>query len=107
MVREDNYLCRMEVSPALIEKLSHLSRLEFSDLEKEEIRGDLEKMIAFVEKLNELNLDEVKPLLHIPEEVNVLREDEVRGELSRQEALNNAPRTDGTFFHVPKMIRQD
>ena len=48
-------------------------------------------MISFVEKLNELNLDGVEPLLHMSDEVNVLREDEIKGSVSREEALRNAP----------------
>ena len=62
-------------------------------------------MIAFVEKLNELELDGVEPLLHMSEEVNVLREDEVKGSVSRDEALKNAPLHDDQFFKVPKVIK--
>jgi aspartyl-tRNA(Asn)/glutamyl-tRNA(Gln) amidotransferase subunit C len=62
-------------------------------------------MIGFVEKLNELNLDGVQPLLHMSEEVNVLREDEVKGSVSREEALKNAPEHDSKFFKVPKVIK--
>lgn len=96
----------MEVNSSLIEKLSTLSRLQFNEMEKEEIREDLQRMIHFVEKLNELNLDGVEPLLHIPEENNVLRDDVVKGELSREQALKNAPDQDGEFFRVPKVIQK-
>lgn len=90
----------------MIEKLSHLSRLKFSDAEKAGIKKDLQNMIGFVEKLNELNLEGVDPLLHISEEVNVLREDEVKGSISREEALKNAPVHDEQFFKVPKVIKK-
>lgn len=96
----------MEVNDALVEKLAHLSRLEFSGSEKQEIKNDLQKMIAFVKKLNELNLEGVEPLLHMSDEVNVLREDEVKGSISREEALKNAPQHDGKFFKVPKVIKK-
>jgi aspartyl-tRNA(Asn)/glutamyl-tRNA(Gln) amidotransferase subunit C len=96
----------MEVNSSLIEKLSTLSRLQFNEMEKEEIRLDLQRMIHFVEKLNELNLVGVKPLLHIPEENNVLREDVVKGELTREMALKNAPEQNGEFFLVPKVIQK-
>lgn len=89
----------------MVDKLAHLSRLKFNDDEKAEIKKDLQNMIAFVEKLDELNLEGVKPLLHISEEVNVLREDEVKGSISREEALKNAPLHDGQFFKVPKVIK--
>jgi aspartyl-tRNA(Asn)/glutamyl-tRNA(Gln) amidotransferase subunit C len=95
----------MEVNDALIDKLAHLSRLEFSGSEKQEIKNDLQRIIAFVEKLNELNLEGVEPLLHMSEEINVLREDEVKGSISREEALKNAPAHDGKFFKVPKVIK--
>lgn len=95
----------MEVNDAMVDKLAHLSRLKFNDDEKAEIKKDLQNMIAFVEKLDELNLEGVKPLLHISEEVNVLREDEVKGSISREEALKNAPLHDGQFFKVPKVIK--
>ncbi len=96
----------MDVTPSLIEKLSTLSRLQFNEMEKEEIRQDLQRMIHFVEKLNELNLEGVEPLLHISDENNVLRNDEVRGELTREQALKNAPEQNGEFFLVPKVIQK-
>ena len=95
----------MEVNDAMIEKLAHLARLEFNDAEKEEIKHDLQRMITFVEKLNELNLEGVEPLLHMSDEVNVLREDEIEGSISREEALKNAPFHDEQFFKVPKVIK--
>ena len=63
-------------------------------------------MIAFVEKLNELDLEDVEPLLHMSDEINVLREDEVKGSISREEALKNAPQHDEQFFKVPKVIKK-
>ncbi|MFI5129311.1 MAG: Asp-tRNA(Asn)/Glu-tRNA(Gln) amidotransferase subunit GatC [Chitinophagales bacterium] len=95
----------MEVNDALIEKLAHLARLEFNDAEKEEIKHDLQRMISFVEKLNELNLEGVEPLVHMSDEVNVLREDEIKGSISREEGLKNAPSHDEQFFKVPKVIK--
>ena len=94
----------MEVNDALVDKLANLARLSFDDTEKKEIRKDLEKMIGFVEKLNELDLDHVEPLLHMSEEVNVLREDEMKGSIDRDTALRNAPQQNGQFFLVPKVI---
>jgi aspartyl-tRNA(Asn)/glutamyl-tRNA(Gln) amidotransferase subunit C len=96
----------MEVNDAMVDKLAHLSRLQFNDAEKQEIKTDLQRMIAFVEKLNELDLDGVEPLLHMSDEVNVLREDEVKGSVSREEALKNAPLHDEQFFKVPKVIKK-
>ncbi|HQV85294.1 MAG: Asp-tRNA(Asn)/Glu-tRNA(Gln) amidotransferase subunit GatC [Chitinophagaceae bacterium] len=96
----------MEVNDKLVDKLAHLSRLQFNESEKTEIKNDLQRMIGFVEKLNELKLDGIEPLLHMSEEVNVLREDEIKGSVSREEALKNAPLHDEQFFKVPKVIKK-
>jgi aspartyl-tRNA(Asn)/glutamyl-tRNA(Gln) amidotransferase subunit C len=96
----------MEVNDAMIDKLAHLARLKFDEAEKQEIKTDLQRMIVFVEKLNELDLDGVEPLLHMSDEVNVLREDEIKGSVSRSEALKNAPSHDEQFFKVPKVIKK-
>lgn len=96
----------MEVNDALVENLARLSRLQFNDSEKAEIKKDLQRMIHFVEKLNELDTGGVEPLLHMSSNVNVLREDIEEGSVSRAEGLKNAPSTDGVFFKVPKVINK-
>lgn len=96
----------MDVNDDLINNLAQLARLEFNDAEREEIKNDLQKMIAFIDKLNELDTSGVEPLLHMSENINVLREDEVKGSISRDEALRNAPLHDGQFFKVPKVIKK-
>lgn len=90
----------------MVDKLAHLARLKFNEEEKQDIKTDLQRMITFVEKLNELDLDNVEPLLHMSQEINVLREDEVKGSITRDEALKNAPAHDEAFFKVPKVIRK-
>jgi aspartyl-tRNA(Asn)/glutamyl-tRNA(Gln) amidotransferase subunit C len=94
----------MEVNDKMIRDLANLSRLEFNEQETKDIKKDLEKMIRFVEKLNELDTSGVEPLLHMSANLNILREDEVSGSVSREEALKNAPDQDGRFFRVPKVI---
>jgi aspartyl-tRNA(Asn)/glutamyl-tRNA(Gln) amidotransferase subunit C len=96
----------MEVNNALVEKLANLSRLKFDDTQKESIKTDLQNMIQFVEKLNELDTTGVEPLLHMSDNVNILREDEVKGSIDRTEGLKNAPVQDGVFFKVPKVIKK-
>jgi aspartyl-tRNA(Asn)/glutamyl-tRNA(Gln) amidotransferase subunit C len=95
----------MEVNDALVSKLSHLAKLDFNTAEKEEIKNDLQRMISFVEKLNELDTTGVEPLLHMSDEINVFRDDEVKGSVTREEALKNAPLHDEQFFKVPKVIK--
>jgi len=96
----------MEVNDLLIDNLAKLSHLSFNEQEKKEIRADLQEMISFIEKLKEVNTDGVAPLLHMSSNVNMLREDVVQGSVRREEALKNAPETDGTFFKVPKVIKK-
>lgn len=96
----------MEVNDELVNNIAKLARLEFKDDEKEEIKLDLQKMIAFIEKLNELDTTGVEPLLHMSENVNVLREDEVKGSIAREEAFLNTPNHDEQFFKVPKVIKK-
>ena len=102
----NSYICPMEVNDALVDKLANLARLKFDAAEKEEIKNDLQRMISFVEKLDELDLEGTEPLLHMSENVNVLRDDEVKGSITREEALKNAPAHDDKFFKVPKVIKK-
>lgn len=97
----------MEVNDELVDDLARLARLSFVKEEREEIKGDLQKMIAFIEKLNELDTTGVEPLLHMSDAINVLRKDEVQGSVTMQEALANAPLHDGRFFKVPKVVKKE
>jgi aspartyl-tRNA(Asn)/glutamyl-tRNA(Gln) amidotransferase subunit C len=96
----------MEVNDNLVERIAHLSRLQFDAGEKEAVKKALQRMISFVEKLNELDTTGVKPLLHMGHSINILREDEVKGSISREDGLKNAPLPDGEFFKVPKVIKK-
>ena len=100
------YICFMQVDDALIDKLSRLSMLEFDDAGRGQIKSDLEKMIGFIDQLKELDTTGVEPLLHMSGEINALREDIPGNMLSREEALQNAPLHDETFFLVPKAIKK-
>lgn len=96
----------MEINDEMIDKLAGLSRLRFSEEEKAELKSDLHKMLKFVDKLNELDTSGTEPLLHITDNVNVLRADEVRTDFTREEALLNASVKDKEFFKVPKVIKK-
>ena len=96
----------MEVDDALIDKLSKLSMLEFNDEERKEIKADLQKMIGFVDKLKELDTTGVQPLLHMSSNTDILREDTRAAMLNHEEALQNAPLHDDSYFKVPKVIKK-
>jgi aspartyl-tRNA(Asn)/glutamyl-tRNA(Gln) amidotransferase subunit C len=100
------YICDMEVNDALVDKLANLARLKFDATEKESIKNDLQKMIQFVEKLNQLDTTGVEPLLHMSSNVNVLRADEAKGSITREQGLQNAAIHDEQFFKVPKVIKK-
>jgi aspartyl-tRNA(Asn)/glutamyl-tRNA(Gln) amidotransferase subunit C len=94
----------MQIDKNLILKLETLARLELSDAERNKLQGSLNDILKMVEKLDELNTEGVAPLVYINEDVNVLRDDVVKNELSREDALKNAPAQNGVFFKVPKVI---
>ena len=94
----------MKIDKQLISKLEHLARLEVSPEEESRLIDDLNNILAMVEQLQELDTDAVEPLSYINEDVNVLREDAVKGQLSREAALRNGPEHDDEFFRVPKVI---
>lgn len=96
----------MQINDEMIDKLAVLSRLSFNGAEKEMIKKDLKKMIGFVEKLNEIDTSGIDPLLHISPNINVMREDVVHQQVSREEALVNANTKDDSFFKVPKVIKK-
>lgn len=96
----------VEITDKLISDLAHLSRLDFSDAEREEIKSDLQQMIAFVEQLNGIDTTGVAPLLHISSRDNVFREDVIVQTVSREEALSNVPDHDEKYIRVPKVIKK-
>ena len=89
-----------------IDKIAHLARLEFENEAKEEIAKDMNRMLDFVDKLNELNTDNVEPLIYISKETNVMRDDVVRHDITQKEALRNAPKKDSDYFKVPKVVEK-
>ena len=90
-----------------VDEIAHLARLEFNDEAKGEILNDMNRMLAFVDKLNELNTDSTEPLIYMTQEKDVLREDEIQKTVTQDEALKNAPKRDSDYFKVPKVIDQN
>jgi len=96
----------MKVDLEMIDKVAHLARLELKEEEKLGLIEDMNKILTFMDKLNALDTEGVDPLIYMSEEVNVLREDLVKTEITREEALKNAPKQDGKFFRVAKVINK-
>lgn len=94
----------MKINRELLDKIAHLSRLEFEEKDVEKMMQDMTEIVDWVEKLKEVNTDGVEPLTTMSHEVNALREDEVKEHLSHERALLPAPKKDADFFRVPKVL---
>ncbi len=94
----------MEVTPQIFDHIAKLAKLNYSSEEKEILRAEMQKMVSFVEKLNELDTTGVAPLTHINAVIQKPRADIAINGATKQEALLNAPKTDGNYFWVPKVI---
>ena len=101
-----DYICIMQVDHKLISHLAHLSRLNVAPENMDKLVADMQDLVGFVEKLNELDTTGTEPLMHMGDSINVLRSDEVKGSIDRTTALNNAPDHNGEFFKVPKVINK-
>lgn len=96
----------MKIDNETVDKIAHLARLEFENEAKEEIIKDMNNMLSFIDKLNEVDTSNIAPLIYMSDEVNVLREDMVKQEITQDEALKNAPKHDSDYFKVPKVIEK-
>lgn len=94
----------MKIDKATLQKIAHLARLEFEEEGAEEMMADMTNILSWVEKLNELDTENVAPLTHMSAEMNVLREDEPKDALSHERGLKNAPQKDADYFRVPKVL---
>jgi aspartyl-tRNA(Asn)/glutamyl-tRNA(Gln) amidotransferase subunit C len=87
-----------------INKLANLSRLDFKDKDLNVIVNDLNRMLQFIDKLNELDTHHIAPKIYMNETSNHTRADEVKKEISQADGLKNAPKKDSDFFKVPKVV---
>lgn len=94
----------MNIDSETVDKIAHLARLELAETEKQEMIGDMNKILGFMAKLNEIDTSGVEPLVYLSNEVNVFREDVVKQEVTHEEALQNAPKHDDQYFLVAKVI---
>ena len=94
----------MKIDKETVDKIANLAKLEFDEPSKDAMVQDLSRIITFVEKLNELDTANIEPLIFMSEEVNVLREDIVKQEITQEEALKNAPSHDTYYIKAPKVL---
>lgn len=96
----------MNIDEKLVDHLAQLSRLSFEAEAKQGIMKDLNRILTFVEQLSEVDTTGVEPLIYMNDDVNILRDDVVKQEISHTEALKNAPRHDSDYFRVPRFVEQ-
>ncbi len=94
----------MSVTKNDVKKIAELAQLKFSEEELENFTPQMNEILNYMEKLNELDTENVKPLSHPVEQTNVFREDELKKSITTEEALKNAPAKDEHHFKVPKVI---
>lgn len=90
-----------------VKHVEDLAELSLTESEREELTEDLADIIDYVNQLQELDTEDVKPLRHILEVQNILREDEEREKLPTNEVFKNAPERKDNFFQVPPVIDRD
>jgi aspartyl-tRNA(Asn)/glutamyl-tRNA(Gln) amidotransferase subunit C len=94
----------MKIDQDSLRKIAHLARLEVKPEEEKALLESMDGVLSWMEQLNEIDTDGVEPLIHLMDEVNNWREDESVNNLSRGEALANAPSEDSIYIKVPKVI---
>ena len=94
----------MTIDLKTIKHISKLSRISVDDKNADKLAGDLNSIFDFIEKLNELNTDNVEPLTSVAETTLKLRADEVKSENIRDQILKNSPEENEDFFVVPRVV---
>jgi aspartyl-tRNA(Asn)/glutamyl-tRNA(Gln) amidotransferase subunit C len=94
----------MKINLKTIKHISKLSRISADDEKAKKLAGDLNTIFDFIEKLNELNTDNVEPLTSVAEITLKLRNDEIKSENIRDQILKNSPDENENFFVVPKVV---
>ncbi len=87
-----------------VEHVARLARLELSEGEKDLMTAQLDRILGYMDKLNELDTGGVEPTSHVIPMVNVMREDETKPSLPAEDALANAPDREPPYFRVPRII---
>jgi len=96
----------MNIDKQTILKVADLARIEIKEEEVANLQADMNKILTFMEKLNELDTTNVEPLVYMNPEVNVWREDVVIQEITVAEGLKNAAVHNDDFFFVPKILEK-
>jgi len=96
----------VNIDSETIRRVAHLARLDFDAEAEAEMLNDMNRFLQYAAMLDELDTSGVEPLIYMNEDPGRLREDQVHQEISHEEALKNAPRSDSDYFRVAKVIDQ-
>lgn len=94
----------MKISPEKALAIATLARLEISPQQAADIGAQMDDILGYMDKLNELDTTSVEPMYTPVEQPGFLRVDEVSSEFSRHDILRNAPESDGEYFIVPRIV---
>ena len=94
----------MTIDLKTIKHIAKLSRISVDDEKAKKLAGDLNSIFDFIEKLNKLKTDQIKPLTSIAETSLKLRNDEIKSQNMREEIIKNSPEKNEDYFVVPKVI---
>lgn len=94
----------MKITREVLDKIAHLARLEFDEKDAEKMTQDMTAIVSWVEKLKEVDTTGIEPLTSMSHEINALREDEIKNQLTQEEVLKNAPLKNENYFRVPKVL---
>ena len=94
----------MKISSREVEYVANLARLEITDQEKDKFTAQLNDILGYIDKLNELDTKGVEPMSHAIAVTNAFREDKILDSIGTEQTLANAPDARGEFFRVPKII---
>lgn len=94
----------MAVSEEEVKYVANLARLQLDQEETKNLATDMNKILEYMELLNEIDTSDVQPLEHVIDLESRLRKDEAKEPISHEDALKNAPDADSDYFRVPRVI---
>ena len=94
----------MKLTRQDVQRIATLARLRLSVAEEDRLIEQLDKILQYMDKLNQLDTSHLEPLAHVVDIVNAFRDDKITNRANAEALLANAPAKDGSFFQVPKII---
>jgi aspartyl-tRNA(Asn)/glutamyl-tRNA(Gln) amidotransferase subunit C len=96
-----------KITPEDVDHIADLAQLKIDEETRQQLVVQLNDILAYIDKLNELDTTGIEPMMHAVPMTNIYRDDVVGESLPREKALMNAPKTDGEYFLVPRILDQE